>query len=573
MSTFATGDPVAVNLEQFIDRLHDGLTPPQIENDWVDAKEEPGRRAGRTVQPGSATNEQAAQLIAEAAACFANTLTGGAVLVGIADDGTAIGTELDPVWLRSRIGELTDNGMFPYVVERTVLDVRCLAVLAHPSPVPIKVGGRVRMRVDDNCKPVPEGHWFQTRAAIGQYDWSSQASATSAEDVSPTALEAARRFLQESGEPAAADLAESRDGELLRRLDVVTVDGWLSNAGSVLFTRTDRPVLDYIYRDRAGQPSRLRIERGDVGAIEQFTEVMSAVRLALPSAQVLDPSGAAVGTFPALPNRARREAVVNAIAHRDWIDAAPVTIELTGTALVVNSPGRFVGGVTPTNIITHPSVRRSPHLTEVLAKLRLAERQAVGVDTMFLEMLRDGHAAPVIEETATGVRVVLAGGDPDQEWVNALRRLEPPTLLGDLDATLIIDHIARTGYATTSSAATVLQRSSPEAALALSNLRKARIDGRPVIVAVDGDRERDTPAYQLPDPATYGPRSRSNDPDDRAHLLLMYAREKGRITSREAMALTRVTRPTALSDLDALVRDEQLVPAGSGPRAHFVPAK
>lgn len=188
MSTFATGDPVAVNLEQFIDRLHDGYTPREIENEWVDAKEEPGRRVGSTVRAGPRTNEQAAQVIAEAAACFANSLTGGAILIGIADDATAIGTRLDPAWLRSRIGELTDNGLFPYVVERTVLDVRCLAVLVHPSPVPVKVAGRVRMRVDDDCKPVPEGHWFQTRAAIGQYDWSRQASATRAEDVSPTAL-------------------------------------------------------------------------------------------------------------------------------------------------------------------------------------------------------------------------------------------------------------------------------------------------------------------------------------------------------------------------------------------------
>lgn len=458
------------------------------------------------------------------------------------------------------------------MTERTVLGVRCLLLHVHPAPIPIKVGGKIRMRVDDECVPVPAGYWTQVRVETGMFDWSSEPSATPVEDASPSALEIARRFLRESGEASAARLADDKDGDLLRRLGVVTADGLLTNAGAVLFTPTRRPVLDYLHRERSGSPSRVRIERGDASTVEQFTEVMTAIRLAIGSEQLLDESGTTVGSFPALPERARREAVVNAIAHRDWLMDDAVTIELTASMLVVASPGRLVGGVTPENIITHPSVRRSPHLTDVLAKLRLAEREAVGVDTMFLEMLRDGHTAPVIEETAAGVRVALAGGSPDAVWVRALRALDPPELRDDLNVTLLLDHVCRAGFVSATSGAPVLQRSVAEARVALNELASASIRGVPVLRRVDGDPNDEYPAYQLARPARFGPRVRGTSQAQRAEVLLAYVEDRGRISTREAMSLTDVTRPTALSDLDALVGSGDLRHAGAGPTAHYVPA-
>lgn len=58
-----------------------------------------------------------------------------------------------------------------------------------------------------------------------------------------------------------------------------------------------------------------------------------------------------------------------------------------------------------------------------------------------------------------------------------MRRLEPPTLRGDLDTARNIHH-----------------------------------------VAVDGDRGRDNPEYRRSNAAVYGPRKRSNDPNGRAQL-------------------------------------------------------
>src|SRR5699024_4649715 len=132
-----------------------------------------------------------------------------------------------------------------------------------------------------------------------------------------------------------------------------------------------------------------------------------------------------------------REAIVNGVTHRDWLSPLPTTVEHTGDTLTVTSPGGFIGGIGPTNIITHPAVARYQSLAEAMASLRLAEREGVGVDRMVRDMLASGHPEPDISEIpGPYVRVVLVGGDPEVEVLGLLTHLEPTTR-SDVDALLL----------------------------------------------------------------------------------------------------------------------------------------
>lgn len=79
--------------------------------------------------PGAATNEEAAAYFAGEMACMANTAGGGAIIVGVADDGERIGSDLDVQWLRHRIFELTERKLTVDVRE-AVLDGCRILVLA-----------------------------------------------------------------------------------------------------------------------------------------------------------------------------------------------------------------------------------------------------------------------------------------------------------------------------------------------------------------------------------------------------------------------------------------------------------
>lgn len=125
-------DPVRTEITDLLHRMDAGATIDRShERKHVDLKEEAGRR-GRSgaVTPGSAENDQAARKLAAEAACMANTPGGGALIVGVADDGTLIGADLDAEWLRQRIFELTRRLLTVDVNEAVVQGVRLLVVVS-----------------------------------------------------------------------------------------------------------------------------------------------------------------------------------------------------------------------------------------------------------------------------------------------------------------------------------------------------------------------------------------------------------------------------------------------------------
>jgi ATP-dependent DNA helicase RecG len=90
-------------------------------------------------------------------------------------------------------------------------------------------------------------------------DWSAQPSGRALDDVSPVAAAIARRYLQAAGDGASLDLAAGTDRDLLRRVNVATGDGRLTNAGSLLFAGTPEFGIDCIRREIRGGDSVNRI--------------------------------------------------------------------------------------------------------------------------------------------------------------------------------------------------------------------------------------------------------------------------------------------------------------------------
>lgn len=89
-----------------------------------------------------------------------------------------------------------------------------------------------------------------------------------------------------------------------------------------------------------------------------------------------------------------REAVLNAIAHRDYTITSEVVIKQYPHKIIIANPGGFPKGVTIENIITVSSTPRSRLMTEILEKTGLVERSGQGVDKIFSITLSEGKAEP-----------------------------------------------------------------------------------------------------------------------------------------------------------------------------------
>lgn len=531
-------DPVANEVERVLDALAAGAWDDD-ESSLVDLKEEAGRRDGAgNLMPGQPRNDRAAEQVAAEAACVANTPGGGALVLGVADDGGLLGTALDVEWLRHRVYELTGRTLTIAVRPVEIRGIRVLVITAPQAIEPIRWRGRVTWRVDDKCVEVDLASWHAQRLIHTNFDWSAQAANVAAADAREASVEIARRFLRESGESHAIELGGQPTPELLRRLNVVTGDGLLTNAGVLAFVGRREPGLDYIRRDVAGGDSRQRVHEGGRGILEELQEVFT--NIAANNAVRHITKGVAVGQIRDLPEQAVREAIVNGLAHREWGLPEPTTVEHIGATLRVTSPGGFFGGVTSANIITHPSQSRNRALSELLAALRVAEREGVGVDRMVKEMLRLGHRSPEIQEIeGPFVRVSLVGDAADTAWIDWLASIVPHQFVDDLNALLLLRHLIDEAWLDVPAAAPILQLNRAETQGAINRLTPATIRGQSVVRVVPGVPDDEPPAWCM---TAFG-RAALDACDEaagtsrtwpsRAKVARSYSRLRGRISTTE----------------------------------------
>lgn len=124
-----------------------------------------------------------------------------------------------------------------------------------------------------------------------------------------------------------------------------------------------------------------------------------------------------------------REAIVNAVAHRDYaIRGDEIRVLMFGDRIEVYSPGKLPGHVTVDNI-AEERFARNEIIVQVLADLGLGEKLGYGIDRMIRLMREWGLPAPRFAETANGFKVTLrgpgermVGTDPANErskWRNA----------------------------------------------------------------------------------------------------------------------------------------------------------
>lgn len=89
-----------------------------------------------------------------------------------------------------------------------------------------------------------------------------------------------------------------------------------------------------------------------------------------------------------------REAILNAVAHRDYSISSEVVIKQYPNKIIITNPGGFPKGVNIENILTVSSTPRSRLLTDILEKTGLVERSGQGVDKIFSLTLSEGKQEP-----------------------------------------------------------------------------------------------------------------------------------------------------------------------------------
>ncbi|MGA9350002.1 MAG: helix-turn-helix domain-containing protein [Anaerolineae bacterium] len=353
-----------------------------------------------------------ARQLAESLMALANA-SGGAVLVGVDPRSAKLQELKDTETARDKALEaafLTDPPLIIPLPEVVTLDDKDVLVITVPPGLPHVYGlhGKYLIRVGAQNKPLAPRSLRRLIIERGEISFESLVPpGATLDDID---WDKAGRYLASLEGLSAVTTEEA----LCNRGCLVRGDGGYrpTNAGVLLFgiqperfvksneiivaRYTGREMSDAFVREdiRGTLPDQIR--RAEAFLVSNMKRGVRLVSLEREE-QV------------EYPTKAVREAIVNAVAHRDYsIRGDEIRIFMFSDRIEFYSPGRLPGHVTVDNIVQE-RFSRNEVIVQVLADMGFIERLGYGIDRM-IKLMRDyGLPAPRFQETAGGFRVTLYG--------------------------------------------------------------------------------------------------------------------------------------------------------------------
>lgn len=134
------------------------------------------------------------------------------------------------------------------------------------------------------------------------------------------------------------------------------------------------------------------------------------------------------------PRRALQEAVINALAHRDYEMDQPVRVTVFSDRIEITSPGSLPRGVDPDRFRQGKATAhwRNQALAYFLSKLQLAQAEGQGIPTIIRVMQEEGCPPPVFELAEESVTCILPA-HPRHALMRELSMIESKIILGNHD--------------------------------------------------------------------------------------------------------------------------------------------
>lgn len=421
------------------------------------------------------------KLACEYACCFANG-AGGVVVFGVADKVRgrrqaihgAKGYDLDA--FRYGIFNGTRPGIEALVEEIAVPEgTGKILVMRVPEGAHKPYGttaGLYKQRVGKNCMALDPVVFQRAQISSAAVDWSgAPAIGLGLQDLDPLQIERARQILRSKA--PSSGLLELSEIEFLQGLEAVR-DGRVTHAGMLLFARREvlarycpQAQFHYVFHD-----SETTVARNDIDRLPllEVVERMEHVFVGPLNPEREIELGLFKLRIPQFPIEGVREAVLNALTHRDYQNPGEILLRHSAKELVVTSPGGFVDGITPDNILRHEAVPRNRTLANALVKLRLVESSGIGRKRIFRSALVYGKRRPEYSTDGFSVTLRIFNQGAHEALAALIARLDAQGADVGLDELLVLDALRSQDFIDVSEAAQVLQTSRDDARRVLDGM-------------------------------------------------------------------------------------------------------
>ena len=521
--------------------------------------------------------------LVEAAVCLANRSGEGFgwLLVGVEDDGRVTGarprhesSDIDLLRIQALVANRTRPSLSTRVevAEVNGRKVLVMEVPAMRQPVGTADGRYLRRAIGGDGKPacVPF-HFHEMQSQQGHHGLLDH-SALPLESVGMDALDPLefdryRRSIRENrtrGDEALLDLSNIELARALGALESRGGEETVRMLGLLLFGREEvltsaLPTHEVAFQEISG--TDVLVNDFFRGPLLRVLEELSARFRARNREREVLVGMTRIGVAD-YAERSFREAVANALTHRDYSSLGAVHIQWRVDRLEVFNPGGFPAGVRLDNLLVTAPRPRNPLLADALKRAGIVERTWRGIDTIFYEQLRNGRAAPSYERsTETGVTLVLAGGEPNLGLVRLVAEESRDSIPLSLEDLLVLTTLVRDGRMMALDAAGVLQREEVAAQDVLKQL-----EGRGLVSGQGTGVRR---WYQLSGDVagrigdSGGDQRRRGESAEHGDLVRRYVEEHGPISRTIAANLCGITYPQAYRLLNRLVSEASLRRVGT----------
>ena len=327
-------------------------------------------------------------------------------------------------------------------------DGRVVVIAVPPRPIgmPIEYKGAYWMRRGGDLVPMPP-EVLKGIFDEAQPDYSAEICTGA--DLGDLDNDAIERFRSMWHAHSGNDALLSADVEQLLGDAELIIDGGVTYAALVLFgihkalgQHLAQAETVFEYRSREASVRYQQRKEFRQGFFLYHDELWETVNLRNEVYQYRD--GLFRRDIAAFNEGVVREAILNAIAHRDYRLPGSVFVRQFPGKLEIVSPGGLPPGITVDNLLWRQSPRNR-RLAEAFAKCGLVERAGQGANLMFEGCIRESKPLPDFSDSDNyQVSVVLQGEVQDERFIRFLEKVGQETLASfNTQDFLVLDLIHR----------------------------------------------------------------------------------------------------------------------------------
>ena len=298
-------------------------------------------------------------------------------------------------------------------------------VAGRPLGLPVQADGMAWWYEGDSLIPMPEDIRRGIYAEAG-FDFSgSICPFAGLKDLDETAIETFReKWIEKSDNQRLQSLTKE---QLLHDCEAITDDG-ITYAALALFGKRESlgkylPQAEIIFEYRSSDASGPANQREEfrVGFFACYNRLWELINLRNDRQHYQE--GFFVYDISTFNERVVREAILNAVSHRNYQMGGSVFIRQYRDRLVVESPGGFPTGISLDNILDR-QLPRNRRIAEILALCGLVERSGQGMNLIYELSIKEAKQLPDFTGTDENfVSITLNGVVLDTKMLSLINQI------------------------------------------------------------------------------------------------------------------------------------------------------